>query len=342
MTAGAAALAAACGSKPGEVADDGSVTVKHVFGETKIPAPPKRVVSAGLTEQDDLLAVGVVPIAVTDWFGGEPFGVWPWAQPKLGGAQPVVLNLADGVQVEQIASLQPDLIVATNAGLDQDTYTKLAADRADDRAVRPGRVLRAVEGPGHHDRPGGVQARRDAGAHRRRRGASSPPQARTTRSSPARRCCCCEGTTRDGRVRVATPGWRTDFLTQMGFAIADTGGESIPRDRMAAVLGAADVLIWTTESDEEQAALLADPTSHQLNGERNVFTGKELAGAIAFASPLSYPLVADQLPAGIAKATGLTRCPGDRHQHRDRTPRFRDRRARPTIRRWSRCSPGWC
>jgi len=33
-----------------------------------------------------------------------------------------------------------------------------------------------------------------------------------------------------------------------------------------------------------------------------VFTGKELAGAIAFASPLSYPVVADQLPGLIAKA----------------------------------------
>ena len=72
MTAGAAASVAACGSKPGEVADDGSMTVKHAFGETKILAPPMRVVSAGLTEQDDLLAVGVIPIAVTDWFGGEP------------------------------------------------------------------------------------------------------------------------------------------------------------------------------------------------------------------------------------------------------------------------------
>ena len=121
-------MLAACGSeKPGEVANDGSVTVKHVFGETKIPAPPKRVVSAGFTEQDDLLAVGVVPIAITDWFGGEPFGVWPWARPKLGGAQPAVLSLADGIQTDQIAALKPDLIVATNAGLDQETYTKLSA-----------------------------------------------------------------------------------------------------------------------------------------------------------------------------------------------------------------------
>ena len=29
---------------------------------------------------------------------------------------------------------------------------------------------------------------------------------------------------------------------------------------MAEVLDSADVLIWTTESDEERAALLADPT----------------------------------------------------------------------------------
>lgn len=83
------ALVAACSSeKPGEVAKDGSVTIRHVFGETKIPGPPQRVVSAGFTEQDDLLALGVVPVAVTEWFGGEPFAVWPWAQPRLAGRSP--------------------------------------------------------------------------------------------------------------------------------------------------------------------------------------------------------------------------------------------------------------
>ncbi len=46
----------------------GPVTIQHRFGQTTIPAPPTRVVSAGFTEQDDLLAVGVVPIAVTQWW----------------------------------------------------------------------------------------------------------------------------------------------------------------------------------------------------------------------------------------------------------------------------------
>jgi iron complex transport system substrate-binding protein len=103
------------------------VTITHLFGQTVIKEPPKRVVSAGYTEQDDLLAVGVVPIAVTNWFGDQPFGVWPWAAPKLGGAQPVVLSLDNGIPVDQIAGLKPDLIVAVNAGLDADTYQKLSA-----------------------------------------------------------------------------------------------------------------------------------------------------------------------------------------------------------------------
>ena len=303
VTAGAALLAACSSTKPGEVAKDGSVTVKHIFGETKIPAPPKRVVSAGFTEQDDLLAVGVVPIAVTDWFGGEPFGVWPWAQPKLGGAQPIVLNLNDGIQVDQIASLKPDLIVATNAGLDQDTYTKLSA-------IAP---TIAQSGPDAFFEPWKDQAtaigqavfKADdmatliAGVDEKftTAGKNNPQFA-------GKKVLLLGGTFYQDSVRVTTTGWRTDFLTNMGFTIPDTGGELVPRDKMASVLDSADVLIWKTESDEEQAALLADPTVAKLQAtiaKRNVFTGKGLAGAIAFASTLSYPVVADQLPPMLAR-----------------------------------------
>ena len=303
MTAGAALVAACSSPKPGEVAKDGSVTVKHIFGETRIPAPPKRVVSAGFTEQDDLLAVGVVPIAVTDWFGGAPFGVWPWAQPKLGGAQPVMLNLNDGVQVDQIASLKPDLIVATNAGLDQDTYTKLAAiaptiaqsgpdaffEPWKDQATAIGQaVFKADE-----------MAKLIAGVDEKFAGVGkNNPQ------FAGKKVLLLGGTFYEDSVRVTTPGWRTEFLTNMGFTVPDTGGGLVPREKMASVLDGADMLIWTTESDDERAALLADPIVAKLQAtiqKRNVFTGKDLAGAIAFASTLSYPVVADQLPPRIAQ-----------------------------------------
>lgn len=304
MTAGAALVAACSSPKPGVVAKDGSVTVKHIFGETKIPAPPKRVVSAGFTEQDDLLAVGVVPIAVTDWFGGEPFGVWPWAQPKLGGAQPVVLHLNDGIQVDQIASLKPDLIVATNAGLDKDTYTKLSA-------IAP---TIAQSGPDAFFEPWKDQAttigqavfKADdmatlvAGVDQKFAGVG-----KNNLQFAGKKVLLLAGTFYQDSVRVTEAGWRTDFLTNMGFTIPDTGGWLIPRDKMASALDSADVLIWTTESDDEQAALLADPNVAKLRAtiqKRNVFTGKDLSGAIAFASTLSYPVVADQLPPMLARA----------------------------------------
>jgi iron complex transport system substrate-binding protein len=291
VTASAALIAACSSTEPGEVAKDGSVTVKHVFGETKVPAPPKRVVSAGFTEQDDLLALGVVPIAVTDWFGGQPFAVWPWAQPKLGGAQPVVLNLNDGIQVDQIASLKPDLIVATNAGLDQDTYTKLSAiaptiaQSGRDAFFEPWKDQATAIGQAvfKHDDMQALIAAVDAKFTEV--GKNNPQFA-------GKKVMLLQGTLgRDG-AQATAPGWRTDFLTQMGFVVADS-------------VDAADVLIWTTESDDEQAALLADPVVAKLPAtiqNRNVFTGKELAGAIAFASTLSYPLVADQLPPLLAKA----------------------------------------
>jgi iron complex transport system substrate-binding protein len=287
MTAGVA-LVAACGSeKPGEVAEDGSVTVKHVFGETKIPAPPKRVVSAGFTEQDDLLAVGVVPIAVTDWFGGEPFAAWPWAQPRLGGAQPVVLSLADGIQVDQIAALSPDLIVAINAGLDQDTYTKLSAiaptiaQSGQDAFFEPWKDQATTIGQAvfkHDD-----MQRLIAGIEEKftTAGTNNPQFA-------GKKVLLLAGTLSSDGPQATTPGWRTDFLTRMGLAVADS-------------VDTADVVIWCTESDEDQAVLLGDPTVARLDPKRNIFTGKELAGAIAFASPLSYPLVADQLPPRIAQ-----------------------------------------
>jgi iron complex transport system substrate-binding protein len=301
--AGSTVLAGCGGDKPGTVAKDGSVTVTHAFGETRIPAPPTRVVSAGLTEHDDLLAVGVVPIAVTDWFGGEPFGVWPWARSQLGSAQPTVLSLGDGIQIEAIRALNPDLIVATNAGLDAGTYTTLSdiaptvAQSGSAAFFEPWKDQATIIGQAvfKADEMAALIAGVDETFTN---AASANPQ------FGGKKALLLRGPLYRDSVQAVRPGWRTDFLTQMGFTVADPGDPLIPRDRMASVLDAADVLIWTTESEQEQGALLADPTIAGLKavaGGRTIFTDKELAGAIAFASPLSYPLVADRLPPLLAQ-----------------------------------------
>ncbi|MBL7314977.1 ABC transporter substrate-binding protein, partial [Escherichia coli] len=97
-----------------------------------------------------------------------------------------------------------------------------------------------------------------------------------------------------GNVVATLAGWRTDFLNDMGLVIADSikpfavdQRGVIPRDHIKAVLDAADVLIWMTESPEDEKALLADPeiaASQATAQRRHIFTSKEQAGAIAFSS----------------------------------------------------------
>lgn len=299
--AGTAGLlaAAGCSSEPSTDEPSGGkpVTITHMFGETTVPAPPTRVVSAGYTGQDFLLALGVVPIAVTDWFGDQPFAVWPWAQPQLGDAEPVVLNLDNGIQLDQISELKPDLIVAANAGVDADTYQKLTAiaptipqsggdaffEPWKDQATAIGQAVFQADQmtsliDGVDQRFGDVAA-----AHPVFNG---------------KKVLLLDGRLQSDQVR-ATTGWRTDFLTRMGLVVADAPA-AIGREQLKRVLGAADVLIWTTDSEDEQTALLADPEIAAVQNH-SVFTTREQAGAIAFASPLSYPPLADQLPPLIAK-----------------------------------------
>jgi iron complex transport system substrate-binding protein len=310
--AGAAGLfiATACSPKKPSTSSPSTVTVKHFFGETTIQAPPQRVVSAGFTEQDDLLALGVVPIAVTNWWGDQPFAVWPWAQPKLGQAQPAVLSLDNGLDFDKIAALKPDLIVATNAGVDKDSYNRLSSiaptiPQSDDHPfferwkVQAAAIGQAVF---QADRMTSLISDVD---NKFIDAANANPQFKD------RKAVLLQGSFYRDNV-VVTLGWRTDFLTQMGFALPDTiklfgvddSRALIPRDKAADALGAADVLIWTTESDDEQARLVTDPTFLALRStiqKRNVFTGKDLAGAIGFSSPLSLPVVAAQLPPMLAK-----------------------------------------
>lgn len=289
------------------------MTINHLFGKTVIKEPPKRVVSAGYTEQDDLLAVGVVPIAVTNWFGDQPFAVWPWAQPKLGGAQPVVLNLDNGIPVDQIAGLKPDLIVATNAGVDADTYQKLSAiaptvPQSDgDAFFEPWKEQATIIG----------QAVFQADQMKSLIDAVDQKFTAVGKEHPnwtGKKALLMQGTLWQGTVVATIAGWRTDFLNQMGLVIADSikpfGSDHravIPRDHVKEVLDSADVVIWTTESPDDQKALLADPdvaAAQATAQNRHIFTTKEQAGAIAFSSPLSYPLVADQLPPQLSKILG--------------------------------------
>jgi iron complex transport system substrate-binding protein len=106
------------------------VTIEHKYGETVVEEPPERVAVVGLTEQDALLALGVVPSATTEWYGEHPGAIWPWAQDELealGAEPPEVLADADAVNVEAVAANQPDLIVAMYTDVSKEQYEQLSA-----------------------------------------------------------------------------------------------------------------------------------------------------------------------------------------------------------------------
>jgi iron complex transport system substrate-binding protein len=137
---------AACGASEDEAADAGSTgtpsgsapgapeeaafpaTITHKYGKTVVEKAPLRVVCVGLTEQDALIALGVAPVGVTYWFGDKALrGIYPWAEKDFGDAAlPELLDATNGVPVEKVAALAPDLIIGLYAGLTQQEYDLLS------------------------------------------------------------------------------------------------------------------------------------------------------------------------------------------------------------------------
>ena len=116
----------------GSHAEEGAfpVTVKHRFGETEIESEPQRVVTLGSADQDNVLALGVVPVAVpkitwgpnennsTDWFDE--------ALAELDGPAPAQLDTSDAIPVDEVAKLEPDLILASNSAMTKQEYDQLS------------------------------------------------------------------------------------------------------------------------------------------------------------------------------------------------------------------------
>lgn len=105
------------------------VTIKHKYGETTIDGPTEKIVTVGLTDHDALLALGITPVATTEWFGKKPGAIWPWATDAFkasGEDEPEVLGDSSKVNFEGIASHRPDLILALYSGITKADYERLA------------------------------------------------------------------------------------------------------------------------------------------------------------------------------------------------------------------------
>ncbi|WP_462188542.1 MULTISPECIES: iron-siderophore ABC transporter substrate-binding protein [unclassified Frankia] len=134
LAATALAVTAGCGSS-----DDGSggtaasasaatgsfpVTLKNKFGTTVIKSQPKRIIALSY-EEDILATLGITPIAYAK-NEYKPDGVFPWLQGKIDLSKSAALGTSGDLNLEQIAALHPDLILATNFYGLADYYDRLS------------------------------------------------------------------------------------------------------------------------------------------------------------------------------------------------------------------------
>ena len=292
------------------------VTIQHKFGAATIPAAPERVVSLGYSEQDPILALGVKPVAVRNWFGDQPYATWPWAQDELGDAQPEVLTMAFGeLNFEAIVALDPDVIIATHSGITEEEYQRLAE------------IAPTVAQPGEYVDFGvpwqeqtaiiGRALGREAQAREqiaqveeqiRAAGAANPAFQGATIAmvSPA---------SGQGQYWVFSPNTPPlRFLTSLGFVFPEALA-ALVGDRDAVEISSeqiqlldVDVLIWQVGSEAERESIQANPLYQQLGvtqeGRDIFFIGLSdtLYGSLSFSTVLSLPYAVEYLVPQLAAA----------------------------------------
>jgi len=280
-------------------------TVGHKFGTTTVEREPERIAVVGLTEQDTVLALGSTPIATTEWYGEQPYAVWPWARTALGDAKPTVLSAADGFDFEKIATLRPDLIIGTNSGMKERDYEKLsriaptiasAAGSTDYFSPWDEQVELIGQALGKPDEADALVRRvkdRYAAA------AAEHPE------FEGKTATFSQNGFYDGLLYVYPEGLNTEFLTYLGFemnpkitALAKERGQQvgISAERLDTI--DADVIVFATEKPGDVGRLFDEPTFGLLDavaGDRAVYTDGTLAGALYFMSPLSLEYALERL-----------------------------------------------
>ena len=299
----------AASSSSGEGSSAFPVTIEHAYGETEIPEEPQRVVSLGYTEQDAILAFGVVPVAVRYAFGPEDDVFFPWADEAAGDAEPVILPRTE-VDAEQIAVLEPDLIMAVTAGLTEAEYETLSGIAPvvvqpaefpafgtpwQDQTLVTGRAL------GQEERAEELVAEVEA-QFEEVRAAHPELEGRTVTLS---------GVAYEGEYPFhASSDTRTQFFLDFGMVVDpeldEIAGEEFYgylSQEQASMLDA-DVLLWQSGSDEERAQIEGDPV---LNSIPAVAEGRALFvegadyDALQFSSVLSLPYLLDSLVPEISE-----------------------------------------
>ena len=107
------------------------LTITHAFGETILEAKPERIATISWGNQDVPLALGIVPVGISEANYGvqDGSGLLPWtkeAYAALGVDAPILFKDTDGLDYEAINSVEPDVILAAYSGITQEEYDLLS------------------------------------------------------------------------------------------------------------------------------------------------------------------------------------------------------------------------
>jgi len=286
--------------------------IPNAFGSTVIPAKPERVVVAGFTEIDTAVALGVQPVAVQRFVAAFTDGFGPWTAERITGDKPVVFEVNE-LNFEQIASLQPDLILAVNRTMTDVDYERLTA-------IAP-TVARPAE-YGDYGVPPDVSAKLVG------RALGQEPEITAMLDSVAQQVTAAR-TANPGLAgktfSVVWPrgadGWyvwtsidnRTRLLTDLGMTLSpevlaldqekfyvEVSAEQTP------VIDADVVLILDVQN--QKAVVEADPVFRSLPavqaGNAVWITDINVIGAFSYSSVLSLPYALEQIVPPLAAAAG--------------------------------------
>lgn len=309
-TALALTLAACGGSDTSDAAGSSTaagdsafpVSIENQFGTTEIPQRPERIVTIGFNDADFVLALGGTLVGERELIGDYDATQRPWAQDLLPDeAVPTVGS--DTLNLEEIAALQPDLIVGVYSFIDQATYDQLSAiaptlaqtdEYADGATPWQEQTLLTGRALGVEDE---AQALVDDVEGQFAQAVEENPY--FAGQSVA---VDLTGLGGSGHYLLGQDDLRTQVFADLGFAVPETSTE-LSAERLD--LLDADVLVM---NGYDQAALDADTLVAPLSAvtdDRTVLIGQyssPVSAALGFGSPLSLPYLLDQLVGPLAAA----------------------------------------
>lgn len=131
-------LLAACGrSKSASSTTSGkTISIKHVYGTTEVPADATKVATVAWANQDVLLALGIMPLGFSKqtWGVTDGSGMLPWTKEKVdeltanGAAQPKLFDDDGGVKInpQAVNATKPEVILAVYSGMSKEEYETLS------------------------------------------------------------------------------------------------------------------------------------------------------------------------------------------------------------------------